>query len=293
MPLKTVSEGHHCVRRYSGYMSPLIPEVRVNKNGVPVTKHVKPPNGGSGTASMPAPQAKTASYGYDLRKRIESHVYEAHEIDLHGYSRLRSLTEIMPWRNMLSDTTLEAYMDTINSRPEDGYADLLLGIFDGWIRDSEACYYLEIAKLDPTQSLAGCSEDDKWGRGDKAFRRAGSIYRGLEYYGGFQYERPSDILNQSGPMVKATQGLIRVTHRLCNEGEGIGIDSSFEENSESPYGQEHIVRLEPPSLAALVADRPDDADRIADIVLSRDTDDPSIILSVLDAGVPQLSNGVL
>lgn len=275
-------------------MSTLIPEVRINKNGVPVTKHVKPSNSGGVGTSMPPPQAKTANYGYDLRMQIHDHVFEAHESELNGYPQMRrSIAEIMPWRNMLSDTTLEAYMKAITSRPEDGYADLLLGVFNGWIRDSEACYYLEITKLDPTQNLAGCSEDDKWGRGDKAFRRSGSIYRGLGYYSGFHYERPADILNQSDPAVKATQGLIRVAHRLANEGEGTGLNSFFEDNKESPYGQDHIMRLAPPSLAELVAARPDDADRITDIVLARDTTDTSIIATVLDAEVQQLSNGVL
>lgn len=274
-------------------MPNLIPEVRVNKNGVPVTKHVKPANDGGGITSVPSPQAKSANYGYDLRVQIQDHVYEAHESGTSGYAKLRSLTETMPWRNMLSDTTLEAYLEAIHSRPDDGFADLLLGVFNDWIRDGEACYYLEIAKLDPMQNLAGCSEADRNGRGDRAFRRAGSIYRGLEYYGGFRYECPFNILDRSDPAVKATLGLIRVTHRLCNEGDGVGIDSFFEKNPDSPYGQDHLVRLEPPAFAELVATRPDDADRIADIVLSRDITDAATIISVLDAEVPQLSSGIL
>lgn len=274
-------------------MSHLIPEVRVNKNGVPVTKHIKPANAGAGIASVPAPQVKAADYGYDLRMRIEGHVYQAFESGISGYSGLRSLTEIMPWRNRLSDATLEAYLEAIDSRPEDGFADLLLGVFNEWVRDGEACYRLEITKLDPSHNFAGASESNKWGRGDSAFRRSGSIYRGLEYYGGFPYEQPFDIMNQSDPAVKATHGLIRVTHRLCNEGDGIGLDSFFERNRDSAYGQDHIVRLDPSSLASLVVTRPEDADRIADIILSRGTTNPDTIVAVLDADIPQLSSGLL
>lgn len=40
---------------YSKYMSKLIPEVRVNKNGVPVTKHVLPNAAQAATKSLPAP----------------------------------------------------------------------------------------------------------------------------------------------------------------------------------------------------------------------------------------------
>lgn len=38
-------------------MSNLIPEVRVNKNGVPVTKHVLPPEAGKSAKALPAPSA--------------------------------------------------------------------------------------------------------------------------------------------------------------------------------------------------------------------------------------------
>jgi hypothetical protein len=42
-------------------MSNLIPEVRVNKNGVPVTKHVLPPEAGKSTKSLPAPAVGSAA----------------------------------------------------------------------------------------------------------------------------------------------------------------------------------------------------------------------------------------
>lgn len=44
-------------------MSNLIPEVRVNKNGVPVTKHVLPPEAPKGAAPLPAPSVASASEG--------------------------------------------------------------------------------------------------------------------------------------------------------------------------------------------------------------------------------------
>jgi hypothetical protein len=273
-------------------MSNLIPEVRVNKNGVPVTKHVRPANAGGKGKSVPAPKVKTKSYSYELRSQIRDHVYAAHEHGLSGFTELGSIAEIMPWRNSLSDATLEAYLETIHARPDDAFDDMLLGVFKDQITDDEACYYLEIAKTDHTQYLSGLSADEKWGCGAGAYRRAASVYRGLESYEGSVYQRPVNILDQSDPVVEATKGLFRVTHRLCT-GEGTGLDSFFRRNADSPYGQDHVMRLAPRSLPELVVARPEDADRIADIILARDVTDTDTIVAVLDAEVSQLSSGIL
>jgi hypothetical protein len=273
-------------------MSNLIPEVRVNKNGIPVTKHVKRSNEGRSQAALTAATVKS-SYSYDLRKQIEEHVYNAHERGLSGYSSLRSLTQIMPWRNTLSDATLEAYLEAIHSRPEDGFADLLLGVFNGYHKDWEASAYLEISKLDPQQNLTGSSDKDKYGRGDKAYRRACSVYRGLGHYDAFSYEVPLDMLDKNDPMVTKTLGIVRLTHRICNESESIGMESMFVDNPADALRWDHVVRLEPQSLAALAADRPDDADRIADVVVEREITDTDAIVNILDADVSHLSSGVL
>lgn len=45
------------------FMSNLIPEVRVNKNGVPVTKHVLPPDASKSTKPLPAPATATVPEG--------------------------------------------------------------------------------------------------------------------------------------------------------------------------------------------------------------------------------------
>lgn len=266
-------------------MPNLVPEVRVNKNGVPVTKHVNPARKRRDTSGVPAPESSVQKVNQDTSAELSDCVRSAHRNGGSGFMDLRPVTELLLWQEQMSDATQEAYLEAIHARPDDGYEELLLGVLNESIPDAVARYYLEITKLDPEQRVIAKE------LGDAAYRRSSSVYRGLTHYEGFT--PPSDITNGDDPATRVTMGLIRATHRLCNESEEYGFTSFFNPNPDAMYGHDHVVQLYPPEFARLVMERPEDSDRIADIVLARGTDDVDTIRAILEADTPQLSNGVL
>lgn len=69
---------------------------------------------------------------------------------------------------------------------------------------------------------------------------------------------------------------------------------SYTIDRDSRYGDDKLVRITSPELTHLILSRPEDWERIADIVVERKTDDTAFIRSILDgASMQPMTKGVL
>jgi hypothetical protein len=279
---------------YGVSMSHSTIEISANRNGLPVRVKVRDLTelGTADGHTIAPPRNGRLEDSVLLREEIVDLMLDALKESNHGYASLRSTGSLMSWRDELSDATLEAYRNAIRARPKDGFADLLLGIFNTGADDSTASYCLEIAKLDPEQDYANKSEDNQWGKGDKAHLWARSILNGLSWYGGIGFTPPPYIRSRNHPDVPRTLGLVRFIHLLRSGNDGTGLKSFYPPDDEPMSMVTYVLKTED-SLARLVLDHPNEADRIADLVLTMETTDADLLRDIISAPVPALCDGVL
>jgi len=79
-------------------MATLIPEVRVNKNGVPVTKHVKP-EAAHGVKNIPSPVLTTASEQKPMKLLPRQKAIHQGMLDRSTYRPSKALLEALPYKH--------------------------------------------------------------------------------------------------------------------------------------------------------------------------------------------------
>lgn len=269
-------------------------EISANRNGLPVRVKVRDLTelGTAKNHTIAPPRNGRLEDSVLLREEIVELMIDALQQNNHGYSSLRSTGSLLSWRDELSDATLEAYRNAIRARPKDGFADLLLGICNTSADDRTASYCLEIAKLDPEQDYTVKSEENQWGKGDKTHLWARSILNGLSCYGEIGFTPPPYIRSRNHPDVPRTLGLVRFINVLRTGNEGTGIESFYPQD-DAPMSMTTYILKTHDSLARLVLDHPDEADRIADLVLTMGTTDADLLADIISAPVPVLCDGVL
>lgn len=225
----------------------------------------------------------------EVRRKIHEHVYSAYLNGRSGFSRLDSPDILTDHITSLTDTTLEAYLQAMLDRPDDGFDELLLGVLNDSDTDEVAAYYLEIAKLDPQPQYAGRRQDGARGRGELLYRRARSMLLGFRQYTEGEYAPPVNILNQSDPQAAATRGLIRVTHLLADV--SLPSDAGVQSNFTPSF--DHYMHLTPYTLVELVLDRPDAAEDIAEFIIERETADVELIKEYLGSPSRSLKDGFI
>lgn len=266
-------------------------EILVRRNGVYVSRQIRDlaALGNADGGQIPAPRHGLSDWSVNLREEIVDLMLEALNKGDDGFASLRSIGSLMAWRNQLSDATLDAYRTTIRNRPSDGFADLLVGVMNEYEDDMTAAYILEIAKLNPGQDYSS-PRADHYGKGDRAYRTARAIFNGLQYYGEAGYTRPPTVLDHTDVAMVQTLALARFTHRIRESNNGLGMDSFFPDDVSH---RSYVTHVDSMDLVKMVLANPDDVDRIAEVVLQRQSTDIVLIAEVLASPVPAFSDGVL
>lgn len=259
-------------------MSHLKAEKRANKHGVVVTKHVRADSGSEDKGKrIPAPAGKVKP----PHAVAMTHLDDAMQRDTHGIPGLRK-SKIKPALKELSEATVNAFLETFKERPNEGFDEMLLGVLNMGMDDEMSTCLLEIAKLDPSPERFA-----EYDRGYRFREVSHQVYRGLERYQSIgYYSHPDDMLDSSDPNVLKTRGLARLTLSLFADPGAFGITGT------QSYGRTAMI-LDNPELARLALDRPEDADRIAEIVLERQSTDAELIRSIMDSPTQSLRDGVL
>jgi hypothetical protein len=259
-------------------MSNTIPEPRVNKLGHTVIKHVRADNQTTTKRSKlpsPAPQKSRQS-------ELVSHVRKALDEDNHGFYDTPPRNDLYKHAKTLSEDTMSGYLRAIEKHPDEGYADLLVGILAKKDSDQMAAYSLVITEMDPNSKNISA-----FSKGYDLYDLSSSVFDGLENYKAIGFEPAANIFDESDPEVVRTRALLNMTIRLTNAA------SEVATTLKRPSRDEFEVVINPPDLVQLVLDRPQDSDKIVEIILDENIKSADHIRAMLEAPVRALRDGAL
>jgi hypothetical protein len=260
-------------------MSHLTPEKRLNKHGVPVTKHVRTDTQSAASgAGIPAPLRNET-----IRPALVEYLRESMVEYNHGVTNLRPVADIYKSLDDYSDKTLTAYLRTMqDERPGEGFDDMLLSVVNAMTPDKNASELLVIAKLDTSPHINDGSRD----RGERFHLVAEQVRLGLyRCYKDIGYKVPNDLMDDSDPEVVRTRGLARLTLNLFSDVSCLGITGDIHGGV--------AMKLEDPELARYILDHPEDADRLAEVMLERQSTDLDLALQIMNTGTQSLRDGIL
>lgn len=264
--------------------NPLVPTRIVNKNGVATTVHKKSDPGTGATAkALPlpilAPQTREeAETVARVMKAIDS-------VDSAGrYKEQEAFTyEFIEERlEAYSPDVIAAYDKAIRNHPGEGFEDLLVSAINQHDSSDKAGFLLFIAKHCGTQDTTWDLDDD----------RSYNYEFALDLYGGikslsrrFRFDaRNSTYKDAEDQSTKVISGLLKVTTRLFH-------DSPEDLDYVPPPGDGY--ELKDDSIVDLIMRRPEDAERIADILVARESRDVAFIEEMLATETPALIHGTL
>lgn len=269
-------------------MSNLMPEVHVNKNGVPVKKYVRADGPGTKkAASMPAPVTvdDTAplrkSFAACIHYALEEGAYDSTNVDIPSGKKLDAFIA-----ETYSRATMEAYIQIAEEQPMEAYQDLLLGVISNRDSDKVAGYILEIVKRDK-------QKDYEWSdaaKGSYTYMMAAQVYYGLHHphmETNIGYTPPENILDESDPEVVKALALIELTNRLYDK------DDSLAALEHDTGGRDEVVYIADDELVRLVLERPEDVDAIVKIIDEEELSDGATIRAMMSAPVQRLRDGML
>lgn len=260
-------------------MSHLTPEKRLNKHGIPVTKHVRTDTQSAVSgAGIPAPLRNET-----VRSTLIEYLRESMVANKHGITVRVPVGEVYSHLNEYSDKTLDAYLRTMrDERPGDGFDDLLLVVVNERLPDLHAAQLLAIAKLDTSPKI----NDGRQDRGDRFRSVSEQVLRGLHRcYKDIGYTTPADMLDESDPEVIRTRGLVRLTLNLFDHESCLGITGDMSGGV--------AMKLADPELAKYILDHPEDADRLSEVMLERQSTDLDLVLQIMNSGTQSLRDGIL
>jgi hypothetical protein len=266
-------------------MSELVPEVHVNKNGVPVVKHVRP----GGKKKKPTrpyyppldpAESRVIAQRRDLKQLIE---IARHDIYFDGTNNDLPPTLIEYFKENFSDATIAAYLELAEQHKERSL-NALMGVLANRDHDRIAGYVVRIVAQDTL-------DDNRWSnehRGPYSYGEAMKIYYGLETYKTEGFSPARNILDDEDPATATTMSLIKYTNRMAEAGfeDEVGV-------IEIKGGRRTMHVIPSGDMVKLLVDRPHDADAIADIVLKDKIEDVGIIRDMLEAPTQSLRDGIL
>jgi hypothetical protein len=261
---------------------PLVATPIVNKNGVATTVH-KRVNTGQGASSAPFPvpalvtKPDTGSSARVLDRLKE--VCEKERLGQYGINNTKSLEYRL---GKYSPEVIDAYDQVITARPGEGFEELLISSLHRNDDSDKAGFLLFIAQHDDEQ-------DTEWDTSEQvtySYEKASDRYYGIQSLDGqFDFDVTGDIYAPDDDRsAKIISALITVTNEVYNNNEW-GV--AYVTEPDSGY------TLNNDSLIELIARRPEDANRIAEIVTQRSNPEASAIEMVLDAEVQPLRDGVI
>lgn len=262
--------------------NPLVPTPIVNKNGVATTVY-KRADTGQEFRAVPLPAPAVSTQDHDAASiRVLSAItktFESKRVTQYGVSNIESLEYRFA---MYTPEVIDAYDKAITSNPGGGFEDLLVSALHKRVKPAKAGFLLFIAQHDQQQ-------DTDWSPDDQVscnHERAEDRYNGIMSLDGqFDFEVPDDIYTTDDHRAVAiVSALITVTDKVYDENEW-GVAYVSEPGSGYTLNNDSLIEL--------IVRRPEDAERIAEIVVSRENPDAGIIEEILDAEVPPLSEGMI
>lgn len=266
-------------------MSELVPEVRVNKNGVPVTKHVRP----GGKKKKPTrPFYPTLSPEETRviaqRKQLKDFVDRArYDLDFDGCNISVPPSLIEYFKDNFSDATIAAYVDLAKTH-KDRTVNTLMGVLTNRDNDRIAAYVARIVEQDTLDDNAWCNDY----KGPYIYGEALKTFYALEMYKDVGFAPARNILDDEDPATASTMSLIKYTNRM--------VEAGFEDSVgaiEIKGGRGMVYVIPDSAMVKLIVDRPDDVDDIADLVLKDQIEDAGIIRDMLEAPTQSLRDGIL
>lgn len=253
-------------------MSKLVPERRPDKNGRMVTRHVLPVTKEYKSVSrIPAPVAKKQdrnSIIFSLTRSISEQMGFALHDQNEWYEIETSLDEY-------SDKMLERLSAAWQPRTQIATAIAKM-VYHGESED----FIREFA------TFGGVISDETTG-----MEMAMSFVRSLHHYK--QLPQVDDYSTANKKTKEACRALMVLAERLRDERKQFSSDSPPVIGVPHDYDSYNTPVVQGDSLIQLVVDRPDDVQRIGDIVIARRTTDAQTIVDVMDYDIKSLSNGVL
>jgi hypothetical protein len=253
-------------------MSKLVPERRTDKNGRTVTRHVLPVTKEYKSSSrIPAPMAKKQdreSLIFSLGTSISTQMGFAVTDQNEWYEIQYSLEEY-------SDKTLARLHAAWQPRTQVSSAIALM-VYHG---ESEAF-------LGEFAMFGGMIPDDSTG-----MHKAMSFVRALHHYP--QLPQVDDYSTADEKTKQACRGLMALTSQLMEARRDFDSDNQPVAGIAHDYDNYNTPVIQDEGLVQLVVDRPEDAQRIAEVAIARVTTDAQTIISVMDYDIKSLSSGVL
>jgi hypothetical protein len=300
--------------------NPLVPQLRPDKNGKMVTRHVKADSGAPlSAAAIPVPTVKvsTVTHG-DNVEALRDAIREALETRDYDDIQLVSIKELDRYVGALSPSVAKAFRQQLDERPDFGFEDLLISAAQNGIKSDTVSYILFIAQ----HAIDKHGFDNTWEddiNGTIEYENAFKVMRGLNQF--FYQETGRPFPENIFEADEATRGnaravveLIKKGHRLdLNQidndwmGESLALNdvSLGELAMEYPDDIDLIVesleqdesgKLNSEMLRtafAMRAESPDNFDRVLSIMKERGTSDAGAVRQVLKADVQSLSSGAL
>jgi hypothetical protein len=258
-------------------MANLVPEVRNNKNGVPVKKWVTPQSDTSSRAALPAPSAGAASLAKEKRVwHLHARLSEMPrqykpKPSFKGNNAIRN--RMLQW----DDSTLQAIEDALNwnDATDSNRGSVIDGIVEGG-RES-------IIK-ERLRYLPAFSPDTEEG---PAFE----MIRGLNF---IEHFHGHDISEMDGEKFELAKAYLRVTEAII-----YGTDHHDALN-DSPSGKNRSIMafaitgrfIADPELSDLIAEYPEKAAMMADFIYEREMTDAVLIRKYIEDGTA-LREGML
>jgi len=270
-------------------MSNLVPEKRLNKHGVLVTKHVRAENTqGTLSAPLPAPSVSTPLTTKDAAiSEILKNFADSYSGD--------SLTErTVAWQEILegglpslSAEVVESYREAIVDNDNmEGFEELLISVLQHENSSSEAGYILFVAQQVRDQEVEWVED----GLGTYTYYRFSKIANGLKSMSeGFTFDVPSNIYDADEQQLSAIAALVKVTSTVHSLNGDWGLTFLYDDET----GDETGYTLDNVALIELVAEYPERADQIGELIYDRETTDGDAIRTILESGHTSLSEGAL
>lgn len=269
--------------------SNLIPQKRLNKNGVLVTKYVRDDTGNSrGSKPIPAPSSP-ASPSHEMKINfLHEEIRYNHEEYFEAMDdKALPYEEITHRIEMLENGVIDAYYETITGNPGKGFEDILISAMHNNISSSEAGSVLFIARMEEHLDL----EWSRYRGGVFSYGDARSLHAGLSHYEP-DVSFPPNLLDatkedqeKATVLVNAVNGILEHDLEVDSDGNELLLDSAH-------YGG-GFRAFEDTDLADVFLDYPDQTSEILDIIQTRNTSDPEAIRAVLSAEATAVREGIL
>lgn len=266
----------------------LIPQKRMNKNGVMVTKYVRDdawePKGGK---PLPAPMSASLN---ERKKQVDFIIRAVHST-YEGYAEEQYDVAITEFElesriGRLDDDVLSAYYESILDNPGHGYEDILLSAMHNNITSSEAGSVLFIARLEGEMDL-------EWSMvrgGALSYCQQRRLHSGLNHYAP-EVSFPYNLLTASDEDQQKAATLINATWGILEVGtEELEDEILLDEHTRGDGG---TLGIDDMGLVELFLERPEQTQEIIDLMNERHTSDAEALRLVLDAEVQVVRDGIL